>query len=629
MTILAVATVLATVGPVTSADAQTTTVRRSASERVLGEVTSELLTVTLPNGDVARGNLVRFPEATGTGELRPHLAQGTVAGLQRFDQMATQQYRAGAIAGVNGGYFLPRPWGAPNGLHVEAGQLSAGQTVGSRGQIMRGRAALGIRPEGRVVVDRLEVRLLLDTPSASAPATFTDLNRATGTATANSAGELLLFDDRYGTDITVPVGAVLVLTDGLRVGSSGRTEGRVTQVRPSTDSSTTIRVARGTHALVATGNRVGDLGGIVPGDRLGVTTTIDPLAGTPVSDWASLRGGLAGGQHLIHDGAIVCPSGVCDIWEKDASFDAAHSRSRRARTAVGRTAGGETLLVTIDGDSVNQGRSVGMSVIELAATMYRLGAVQAVNLDGGGSTSMALRGQVVNRVSDPHRTHATGLFVYAQLPPPSRSPDRACPPGRVPRYGFADVPGTTHESAIDCLAWWGVTAGKTATHYVPRGNVTRAQMATFLTKWIDDAAARGSGRALPRTTDNPFRDVSDTNTHVASIARLSEAGIIAGTSATTFAPDSSITRAQTATLVRKATDHVTGQALPSARDYFVDDNGSAHEQSINRLARAGVTGGVGGFDFDPGSPVSRGAMASLVMRASDLLVEQGIVTPPN
>jgi exopolysaccharide biosynthesis protein len=43
------------------------------------------------------------------------------------------------------------------------------------------------------------------------------------------------------------------------------------------------------------------------------------------------------------------------------------------------------------------GRSAGMTLLETAALMRRLGAVDAVNLDGGGSTTMVARGRVVNR----------------------------------------------------------------------------------------------------------------------------------------------------------------------------------------------------------------------------------------
>ncbi|MEX0834906.1 MAG: S-layer homology domain-containing protein, partial [Nitriliruptor sp.] len=193
---------------------------------------------------------------------------------------------------------------------------------------------------------------------------------------------------------------------------------------------------------------------------------------------------------------------------------------------------------------------------------------------------------------------------------------------------FGDTAGTTHVASIDCLKWWGVTSGLTATRFQPGGNVTRGQMATFLATWIDDVANRGSGRPLGSNTDEPFTDVPDGHTHRSNIARLYQAGVISGTSPTTYAPNAPVTRAQTASLVRGAVEYVTGGKLAAGRDTFIDDNTSPHEGSIDRLSNVGVISGTRAFEYTPAAPVSRGAMASLVMRASDLLVEQGRVSPP-
>jgi exopolysaccharide biosynthesis protein len=56
-------------------------------------------------------------------------------------------------------------------------------------------------------------------------------------------------------------------------------------------------------------------------------------------------------------------------------------------------------LITIDGRQ--PGRAIGMSFGELQALLARLGAIDALNLDGGGSTTMVVGGEVVNRPSDP------------------------------------------------------------------------------------------------------------------------------------------------------------------------------------------------------------------------------------
>jgi hypothetical protein len=71
---------------------------------------------------------------------------------------------------------------------------------------------------------------------------------------------------------------------------------------------------------------------------------------------------------------------------------------RHPRTVVGWTAAGDVLLVTVDGRQ--PGVSVGMSLFEATDFLIGLGATDAMNLDGGGSTTFAQGGNVVNKVSD-------------------------------------------------------------------------------------------------------------------------------------------------------------------------------------------------------------------------------------
>ena len=73
-------------------------------------------------------------------------------------------------------------------------------------------------------------------------------------------------------------------------------------------------------------------------------------------------------------------------------------RGRHPRTVVGWTPDGDVLLVTVDGRQ--PGYSQGMSLAEVADLMIGLGVTEAINLDGGGSTTFVVRGDVVNKPSD-------------------------------------------------------------------------------------------------------------------------------------------------------------------------------------------------------------------------------------
>ena len=67
---------------------------------------------------------------------------------------------------------------------------------------------------------------------------------------------------------------------------------------------------------------------------------------------------------------------------------------RNPRTAVGYTKDNHLIMLTADG---REGASIGLTLMELANLMKELGCVNAMNLDGGGSTVMYVNGKVVNK----------------------------------------------------------------------------------------------------------------------------------------------------------------------------------------------------------------------------------------
>ncbi|HEY6707324.1 MAG TPA: phosphodiester glycosidase family protein [Actinomycetota bacterium] len=118
---------------------------------------------------------------------------------------------------------------------------------------------------------------------------------------------------------------------------------------------------------------------------------------------------------------------------------------RNPRTAVGATADGRLLIVTVDGRQ--PGHSVGMSLRELAELFVRLGARSAINLDGGGSTTMVLDGTIVNRFSDAQeRRVPTALLVLGEPAPPpeaAMTPEAEAAAQRADLDAAAADPGST------------------------------------------------------------------------------------------------------------------------------------------------------------------------------------------
>jgi hypothetical protein len=89
----------------------------------------------------------------------------------------------------------------------------------------------------------------------------------------------------------------------------------------------------------------------------------------------------------------------------------AHEKARHPRTAVARTREGKYLFVVVDG---RQKSSVGMTLSELAGELLEMGAVEALNLDGGGSSTMVVKGQVRNSPSDGReRTVGDAVLVFS------------------------------------------------------------------------------------------------------------------------------------------------------------------------------------------------------------------------
>ncbi len=109
---------------------------------------------------------------------------------------------------------------------------------------------------------------------------------------------------------------------------------------------------------------------------------------------------VGGGPRLVRSGKLDVPA------EKFG-----HADKRHPRTAVAITKRGTFLFVTLDG---RQPKSVGMRLDEFAAELIALGAVDALNLDGGGSTTMVVKNTIRNSPSDGReRPVSDGILIFS------------------------------------------------------------------------------------------------------------------------------------------------------------------------------------------------------------------------
>ena len=164
---------------------------------------------------------------------------------------------------------------------------------------------------------------------------------------------------------------------------------------------------------------------------------------------------------------------------------------------------------------------------------------------------------------------------------------------------FSDVANSIFVDEITWLEAAGITGGCNATQFCPKANVLRGQMAAFLGRALD----------LPATGTDYFID-DETSQFEFDINRLAAAGITGGCGPQKFCPGFSVSRGQMASFLVRALD------LPSTgTDYFDDDDGSIHEDDINALRAAGITGGCAPNAYCPGASVTREQMASFLYRA--------------
>lgn len=239
------------------------------------------------------------------------------------------------------------------------------------------------------------------------------------------------------------------------------------------------------------------------------------------------------------------------------------------------------------------------------------------NCDGGGQcTSQGQRRMAIAQL----RLGGSGLEVGETRPAPAVLPtDRACP-ASVPDAPYADMPdGIAHESAVDCVSWWGIASGADG-RYWPASTVSRAQMAAMLSRAILE-----SGGSLPATDQDFFRD--DDGVHEDAINRLAAKGLVTGRSEGSFEPTAPVSREQMASLLVRVLRYRTGEKVEATQDWFYDDRGSVHEPNINAAASAGLAGGNGTGAFSPSAPMRRDQMATFVARMLQAFVVDGAPLP--
>lgn len=134
-------------------------------------------------------------------------------------------------------------------------------------------------------------------------------------------------------------------------------------------------------------------------------------------------------------------------------------------------------------------------------------------------------------------------------------------------------------------------------------------------------------RAPTEVASQGFRDMSG-NAHARNIDMVAQLGVVGGYADNTFRPGQPVTRAQVASMLVRLETNVFGGTFPVGDANFDDIDGNVHRDAILHLVGAGVTQGVSATSFGPGAPVTRAQMATFVMRHVDRHVADGTFATP-
>ena len=201
-----------------------------------------------------------------------------------------------------------------------------------------------------------------------------------------------------------------------------------------------------------------------------------------------------------------------------------------------------------------------------------------------------------------------GTFVFQSVP--SR-----CPTLQIPRAAFDDTNPHVHQEAISCLVWLGLAHGVDDMHFAPDRHVTRGQMAAFLHRFLD-----WTDVDVPAGVSAGFSDVGPRTTHREAIHQLAGMGIVNGRNDGSFQPGAPVSRAQTASMAVAVLEYVMAGELERPEVAF-DDVEGVHADNIRKAAGAGLLRGTSTTTFGPGQDTSRGQMASTLARMLDVLIE--------
>lgn len=322
-------------------------------------------------------HVVKIERGNQDYEIHSALARGTTFGLATLSEQikALPKDIGRPVAGLNGDFFRRQePYlGDPKGLQILRGELVSGPCDWT---------CFWIDPAGNPQMTNVLPRFEVIWPNGVKTAFGLNEDRArnaavlytsmVGSSTQTSGGRELVLEQN-GTNVWLP------LKPGVTYSA------RIRQVREVGNS----LIAKDTVVLSLGKQLLAEIPEAQPGTILQIST----------ATWPDLKGvttGIGGGPAIVRGGQVI---------------DRTDAKVRHPRSAFGWN---KDFYFLVEVDGRQRGVSVGMTIRELATYMARIGCTEAMNLDGGGSATCWVYGQVMNSPSEGEERGMGNAIVVIQ-----------------------------------------------------------------------------------------------------------------------------------------------------------------------------------------------------------------------
>ena len=290
------------------------------------------------------------------GQVRPMVVYGNdIHGAASFKTVISYAKAAGhrVIAAINADYFTMAN-GVALGMVIQDGVIKTSESSSS--------PTVGFMQDGSAVISRTNLNVRVSSPALSNGLAHVSLNKV-----ATKASGVILYTDAYHdtNKMTEPTVNVLInVTEG-EPRINGFMDGVVESVTEATGAT---EIPDGKVLLTMTQDSaypgtLAQIRGMQPGDQVTFSFEADAA-------WNDVVMAVGGGEKLLTKGINVAPT----------------KNERAPRTVLGIREDGSVLFYTVDGRQ--KGHSAGATLQEAALRMLELGCVEAVNMDGGGSTAV-------------------------------------------------------------------------------------------------------------------------------------------------------------------------------------------------------------------------------------------------